>query len=250
MAAVPVAVIVAITSSVAGPMSAPQRRFVPFGERARSSALPDGVLDVINANKRQNANWRGVPMWKSPFDTCILLELLREVRPRTIIELGALSGGSALFLADQSSALGMDDCHVYSLDITLDYIDDAALAAQDAGALTFMQADANALHEVLTPAFLDGLEHPLVVLEDAHVNVEGVLRFFDPILQAGDYVVVEDTVDADKMDAVAAFLNAQPAGMYAVDTRYCDFFGENVCWCPNSYLIRMRDSAPPRLDLS
>lgn len=171
----------------------------------------------------------------------ILIELLRELRPATVIELGALAGGSALFLADQLGAMSIAPCHVYSLDNTIERLHPDALRAQLSLNLSFIPADVRQLDAVLTDAFMDQLPHPMLVLEDAHVDVPGVLRWFDKHLRAGDYIVIEDTVDAEKAGALAAFLASQRPGKYAVDAQLCDYFGQNMCWCPNSYIRRMED---------
>jgi len=178
---------------------------------------------------------------KSPFDACILIELLRELHPATVIELGALAGGSALFIADQLKALSISPSHVYSIDNSVERLHPNALRAQLTHNLSFVPADARDLGAILTDEFMAQLPHPILVLEDAHVNVVGVLQWFDRHLHAGDYVIIEDTVDTQKANAVSHFLSLQPTGKYAVDAHLCDYFGPNACWCPNSFLRRMRD---------
>jgi len=73
------------------------------------------------------------------------------------------------------------------------------------------------------------------------VAVRETLAFLDErVLREGDYLVVEDTVDADKARTLASFLEAPPSGAeYKVDAHLCDYFGPNVCWNPNAYLRRM-----------
>ena len=193
----------------------------------------------IQQAKLQRANWDGVPMLKSPFDALILVELLRIVRPATILELGALAGGSALYLADQAEALGLPT-RVVSLDVDLRKLHPAARRASLSQRLTFMEADTAELGRTLTDDFLATLQRPLVVLEDAHENLEAALAFFDAVLQEGDYLVVEDTIDAEKMGALSAFLGSQPAGRYAVDTYFADHWGPNMTWNPDGYLRRMQ----------
>lgn len=234
------ALIIASSSSVEASSSAElSRRFVPLSQRPVSSALPEPVFEAINRAKRANMNWRGVPMLKSPFDACVLIELLRDLRPKTVIELGALAGGSAWFIADQLEAMRIAPCHVYSLDVTIERLHPDALRAQLTQNLSFVPADVRSLEAVFTPEFFGQLARPLLVLEDAHVGVRGTLDFFDAHLRAGDYVVVEDTVDPEKAAVLAEFVAAQPAGRYAVDARLCDYFGTNVCSNPNAYLRRM-----------
>lgn len=219
------------------------QRFVAFKERPTASDLSDELFDVINANKRQHMNWKGVPMLKSPFDAWILVEMLREIRPRTVIELGAFAGGSALFLADQLLALGVEEATVLSVDNNIDRLDRTALAAQLTHRLVFIPGDVRDLASIFTPDLLTTLHRPMLVLEDAHVDVPGVMAFFDGVLDVGDYIVIEDTVDDSKMAAVTQALGGPMGEAFAVDAKLCDMFGRNVCWAPNAYLRKM---APPR----
>ena len=91
----------------------------------------------------------------------------------------------------------------------------------------------------------------LVIEDSAHsyASVSAVLGYFGDLLQPNDYIVVEDGVVADLRDqhyrqfddgpnqAVAEFL-AQEGGRYRIDTDYCDFYGYNMTYCPNSWLVR------------
>ena len=45
-------------------------------------------------------SWRGIPMIKDCFDLIIVQQLLWEVKPQTVIEIGAYKGASALWAAD------------------------------------------------------------------------------------------------------------------------------------------------------
>ena len=100
---------------------------------------------------------------------------------------------------------------------------------------------------------LAALPHPLLVVEDADhrpATTLAVLRFFDPWLQPGDYIAIEDGIVDDLFDpsavasldggprpAIAAFL-AERGDDYAIDTSLCDAFGRNVTWNVNGYLQR------------
>ena len=184
-------------------------------------------------------------MLKSPFDSMILVELLRELQPGTIIELGALAGGSALFLADQARALDLQPRpQILSLELVMERMHPTALAAQldVERRLTFINCDLTSdLPSLFSPELCKDLARPILVLEDAHVAVRESLTFFDRnVLREGDYMIIEDTVDAEKLEALSDFLEATPEGTeYAVDTHLCDYYGQNCCWNPNAYLRKM-----------
>jgi cephalosporin hydroxylase len=99
---------------------------------------------------------------------------------------------------------------------------------------------------------LAGSPHPWLVIEDsAHTyeSVHAVLDYFDQMLLSGDYIVVEDGVVADLRGqaylqyadgpnmAVADFLLDKGA-RFKIDSDTCDYFGSNVTYCPNAWLVR------------
>lgn len=94
--------------------------------------------------------------------------------------------------------------------------------------------------------------HPWLVIEDSAHTFEAtaaVLAHFDPLLAPGDHLVVEVGVVADLPEppyrryedgpnrAVRGFLLERQAD-YRIARDLCDFFGHNVTWCPNGWLVR------------
>ena len=81
-------------------------------------------------------------------------------------------------------------------------------------------------------------------MEDAHVNLGGVLEYLDRVLSPGDYLCVEDTnpigpaiagqgryeelgfaqYGPAKLNVLTQFLESRSA-RYGVDTRFNDMFG-------------------------
>jgi cephalosporin hydroxylase len=174
-------------------------------------AMSQGVTSVMH--------WRGIPLVKSVFDVSLYMMLLWDLMPRTIIEIGSASGGSAAWLADLMVSYGLD-CHVYSMDIVKPELLHPGV--------TFMQGDSNKIEEALPRDLLERLTHPWLFVEDAHVNVAGVLEWIHIFAQAGDYFVIEDTT-SDAKEADAARFIAKHQSEYKVDTFYTDFFGYNAC---------------------
>jgi cephalosporin hydroxylase len=170
--------------------------------------------------------WRGLPLFKTAFDFAIYPQLLQELRPRTIFEIGSGSGASALWLADLAQTFDIDAV-VHSVDIRP--------AAAEHPRVRFYRGDCNAPAALFPADVIAQAPHPWLVIEDAHQNVGGVLAFFHERLQGGDYLVVEDS-DV-KRDVLAAFDAAHP-GQYKVDTRYTDFFGRNATCANDSIFVR------------
>jgi cephalosporin hydroxylase len=210
--------------------------------RRWSSDIPFAMQWSVKEGILQQT-WRGVPMLKHPIESALYPQLLWAVKPRTIFEIGTSSGGSAIFLSDVLGAQG-GNCQVITLDIR---VPDPPIRPIN---VEFLYGDACDLGQVLTPEKLAGCERPWLVIEDAsHVyeHTLAVLRFFDPLMRSGEYVVVEDGNVLDMGDdarfnggpgrALSEFLAVKGAD-YEIDRGYCDRFGHNLTGNPNGYLRR------------
>ena len=217
-----------------------RHRCVPFGTRARCSELPAACWRPVTA-RYVDQHWRGIPIDKSPFELALLPMLLYEQGIRSVIELGAGAGGSAVWLADHLA--GDPQARVLSVDISLAGVHPTAAADER---IAFITGDCNNLVEVLTPSRLTTLPHPWLILEDAHDGLAEALRFVDSCgLCDGDYVIIEDTnLDLwqawsdwpdrpllecvrSKLDVIERWLNTAQS-RYLVDPRYLDLFGFNA----------------------
>jgi len=203
-----------------------RERFVPSPEGPRSGrdvgayelAASQGVLGCMH--------WKGVPLFKSVYDFSIYSMLLWELRPRTILELGSGMGASAVWMADLLRAFEIDG-HVYSVDL--------ARPELRHGGVSFLAGDCRSLHAVFPRELLAAAPHPWLLVEDAHVDVGGVLSYFHPFFVPGDYLVIEDS--GPKQEEIGRFLAAHP-GCYKLDSRYTDFFGRNATSAGDSIFVR------------
>jgi cephalosporin hydroxylase len=212
-------------------------RFLPWGKRQQFVAALDGEpirgteLGLRQMLYSQGAStaflWRGVTCFKASYDLAIYAMLVNELRPGTIIELGAGAGGSGLFFADLCAASG--------LTAKIISIDTAAVECADPR-ITFVQSDCIAwLAEAVREK--RAFPRPLLVIEDFHGDLGGVMRSLDDILAAGDYLVIEDSYP--KQGRIAEAMAGRP---YRVDSKYTDFFGVNCTSAVNSIFVR--DAAP------
>jgi cephalosporin hydroxylase len=180
----------------------------------------------------------GVPLLKNPFDLALYPMLLERVKPRTLIEIGSFSGGSALWFADL-----LRELRVISVDLNPPAVEHPRV--------TFLQGDARELRATLTPEMLQSIERPLLVVEDSNhlaSTTAAVLDFFDEWLRAGEYIVVEDGIltamrvadlyEGGPLRAIHEFL-ARTDGRYEIDRTLCDYFGTNVTWNVDGWLRRI-----------
>jgi cephalosporin hydroxylase len=194
----------------------------------RGSEVPDAVMAKSQGGAAA-PTWRGQPSFKSVFDFGQIAILLWELRPKTIIELGSGTGGSALMLADLMRG--------YELETSILSIDLRAPAVEAEG-VTFLEGDLADIARLLPHATLAGLPHPWLLIEDAHAHVPATLRHFDAAGEGGDYVIVEDSLD--KADDITRFLR-EAEGEYRVDTYYTDLFGWNATSAVDSVFRRGGD---------
>ncbi|WP_096788009.1 CmcI family methyltransferase [Rhodobacter sp. CZR27] len=225
------------------PPPEPPRRVQSVGGRAFRIALPPEVLDRVQAGTLRT-RYRGLRFAKNPFDIALYLRLIEALAPATIIEIGTSEGGSAVWFRDQCRTLGLQT-GILSLDLKRPPLEEEGIR--------FLAVDSTDPAGTFPTDLIDAAPRPWLVIEDsAHTyeSVAAVLSYFDPRLQPGDRLVVEDGVVADmraeayrRYDdgpnrAVAEFLLAHP-GRYRIDAELCDFYGPNVTWCPNAWLERI-----------
>jgi cephalosporin hydroxylase len=210
-----------------------------FGQTALPAeslqALQKGIMDY---------RYRGRAMWKCPMDLAIYAEILWDLRPRSVIELGSNTGASALWFADQLTAFGVEGFVVHSFDIrpVTDLADPR---------LRFGYCDVAAPAQHLPPNWLRSLPKPFLLVDDAShqaAHVLAVLRLMDQTLAPGDYVIIEDgslsalglnaRYAGGPLVAIAQFL-AECQGRFQIDRARCDRFGHNVTWNPEGYLRRV-----------
>lgn len=221
----------------------PGRPWAPsWRGRSFSPSLPSEILDGIQLGTL-NSVYRNHKIYKSPFDLALYLRLIGNLNPRTIIEIGSGDGGSALWFADMMAAV-TGAGNVFSFDCR------PCESFPKDDRIHFVQAEAPG---ALLAEVLNGEPHPWLVIEDSSHTLEvslGVLRFFDPLLVAGDYIVVEDGVlrglssekylqyEDGPARAIRAFL-AENEDRYVIDAELCDFYGYNVTWNPNGWLRKV-----------
>ncbi|OGR01922.1 MAG: hypothetical protein A2511_02340 [Deltaproteobacteria bacterium RIFOXYD12_FULL_50_9] len=188
--------------------------------------------------------YRSVPLYKSPFDLVLYLQLISRLRPATVIEIGAKFGGSALWFADMLALHGISP-RIVSVDIE-------DLPRPSDSRILFIHGDVLSLGVALPNELLKELPRPWLVVEDsAHYyhTCLAALTFFDACLEKGDYLVVEDGIVAELPQniygryengpnrAVNDFLSAHPE-RYKIDWELCDFYGRNITYNPNAWLCR------------
>lgn len=216
-------------------------RFQHVSQREERSSISRDSTRAIMSGKYFSI-YRGMDIMKGPEEMMVLCQLLWHVKPRTVIELGAFTGASAIWMADILK-LSEVECSIYSVDIDLSLLQPQTKKLQPSN-VTFIEGNCEKLETVFPAVFLAAQPHPWVVIEDAQPSLAAE-EFFHHYFTPGDYFVCEDTnpdiptaVGAGgvyegyeewgltKLHAWKRFL-AKHGNKYAIDSFFTDFYGYN-----------------------
>ena len=133
-------------------------------------------------------HWRGVRLLKDPETLSAYHNLLWELRPRTIIELGVFSGGSLLWFRDLTAVMGLD-CQVVGVDRD---VSRCQIPPDEMSGIVLHEGDCAAPE---TLERLRGAAHPLILVDDAHSDTFTVMKWaVVNLLEEGDYFIIEDMI--------------------------------------------------------
>ena len=235
-------------------LSSPNR-FQRMSARENRSDSPAGQWKV-ECWGRPLLYHRGCHILKTTSDQAIVKELFSLVKPATLIELGAFTGGSAIMMADTLKMFEINT-QIYSVDIDLGLLDAAAVRIKPNN-VTFIEGDVNKISQIFPPDKLEGFQHPWVVIEDSHCNLSGTMEYFYERMKPGDYFIIEDTApdlpqapgagrlaeytntgDEKLMELRKFVMEHEEEGELAVDSYFCDLFGYNVTFNMNGFVRHM-----------
>jgi cephamycin C biosynthesis protein len=147
----------------------------------------DAPRDIAYDDLRR-CHWKGVRLLKYPPTQAAYHDLLWELRPRTIIELGVYAGGSLVWFRDLTKLMGLD-CQVIGVDKNLSL---CQIPPDEMSNISLHEGDCTA-PETLAP--LSAATHPLIVIDDAHYNTFNIMKWaVDSLLEQGDYFIIEDMI--------------------------------------------------------
>ena len=118
----------------------------------------------------------------------IYQQLLWDLKPKTIFEIGANTGACALWMVDTMKAYNLP-VHVHSVDKNLSLVDEMALNDQN---VTIIEGNVLRTEEVYSDDLLKRWAHAWIISEDCHVNVNDVMEYFHKYMKEGDYIIIED----------------------------------------------------------
>lgn len=190
----------------------------------------------------EQCRWMGVNAYKSPLDAWILQEILYEVRPDVVIEIGSAEGGSTLFMASLMDLMGHG--RIVSIDI-----DRTRFAARHPR-ITTLTGDSSSAPIVSQATELCRGQSVLVVHDGDH-RKDPVLRDLEayaPLVSVGSYLIVEDgIIDLFRPgDGIGAFTDGPLPASEAFLARHPEFTVDPTrerylaTYNPRGYLRRTR----------
>ncbi len=147
-----------------------------------------------------NFKWMGRPIIQLPQDMIALQELVWQIKPDLIIETGIAHGGSIVYSASLLELLGGDGL-VVGIDIDIrphnrQAIEDHPMMKR----IRLVEGSSIAPETVAEVRKLaEGRQRILVLLDSNHTHehVLGELKAYAPLVKAGSYVIVYDTLVDD-----------------------------------------------------
>ena len=147
-----------------------------------------------------NYTWMGRPIIQLPQDMIALQELVWQIKPDLIIETGIAHGGSIIYSASLLELLGGDGL-VVGIDIDIrphnrQAIEDHPMMKR----IRLVQGSSISPETVAeVRQIAEGRQRILVLLDSNHTHehVLGELEAYAPLVQAGSYVIVYDTLVDD-----------------------------------------------------
>lgn len=160
----------------------------PAYQEKLSQTLADWVIYHQKEIITKQVTWMGVPLWKNVLDLHIYQEIIFEMSPEVILEIGSAHGGSTLYFAHLCDILNKGT--VVSIDVSRE---DFAVTHHRIVQLTGNSTDERIVrqaHEIArgksTLVIQDGDHSKEVVLAD--------LRNYSDLVPLNGYFIVEDTI--------------------------------------------------------
>lgn len=196
------------------------------------------VLPQIQLGIMQSTTYFGVPTLKSPLDWWVYMEILHEVKPDVVIELGTHYGGSALALAHVLDNLG----HGRVITVGLSH-SPVPPVVRDHKRITFVTGAALQVVGAVKAQTKEG--DKVLVIEDSDHSMAHtleVMQKYGKLVSVGSYLIVEDGIAGHGLnepggpyEAVEEFLRQND--QFKLDRNREHFL---ITWNPKGYLQRVK----------
>lgn len=198
-------------------------------------------LPLLQSRIMEDTYYFGVKTLKNPFDFWVYQEIIHEMQPDVIVEIGNYWGGSTLALAHQLDLHGHG--RVMGIDIDHSNVHDSVRRHPR---IRLFEGDAVECFDEVA-AEIGPAERVLVIEDSSHTleNTLAVMRTYSALTKPGDYLIVEDGICHHGLDegpspgpyeAITAFL--QENSRFEIDRQKESFL---ITWNPRGSLRRKRE---------
>lgn len=164
------------------------------------------MKESLLARYSYNFSWLGRPIIQYPQDMFAMQEILWEIKPELVVEMGIAHGGSLIFYASILELIGKGE--VLGIDIDIRKHNREAIKAHPLfKRITLIEGSS------LSPEVTDKVQahakgrRPVLVCLDSnhtHEHVARELELYSPLVNPGSYIVIFDTNIEDLPDEYCA----------------------------------------------
>lgn len=181
-----------------------------FLEKNLNTTIRDWLI-YHQDNLHFNQRYRGIKMIKNPFDLVVYEEILWDVRPSVIVEIGSQQGGFAFWLNDRMRLIGQD-CKI----VTVDIKEDAKNNLEGINYKNFIHVvgDCNSSRTIERVSKEIRQNDKVLIIEDSshtYENTYNALCSYNHLITPGSYFIIEDGI-CDLID-----FGVSPGPMKAVE---------------------------------
>jgi len=199
------------------------------------------ILSIMQDRILSYTTYFGVKALKSPLDVWIYQEIIFEIKPDIIVEIGNANGGSTLLLAHMCDLIGAGK--VIGVDLSHEKVPDCV---RQHSRITLIEGDACKSFENVY-SLISKRDEVLVIEDSSHTyeNTLNVLRIYSTLIKPGGYFIVEDGICHHGLsvgpmpgpyEAIERFIAEN--GDFEVDRSREAFF---ITWNPKGYLRRRKE---------
>jgi cephalosporin hydroxylase len=196
------------------------------------------ILARVQKHICEGAKYAGILTQKCPNDFWVYQELIFELRPSVIVEVGNYRGGSALALADVQNTFGRG--RVIAVDIDHSWIDPKV---KDDPRIRLVTGDATSVFDQVSRLISES-DTVMIIEDSSHTfeNTLSVLRTYSPLVTPGSYFIVEDGICCHGLEVDFSPGPYEAIGVFLTENEafYSDREREGfvITWNPKGYLKR------------
>ncbi len=156
------------------------------GESLNMTLAQWSVNHQVRVLLQGECKWMGVTTFKNPLDMWIYQELIFEVKPDVVVEIGSYYGASALFLAHLLDLMGKGIVVTIDIERSMYNVehDRIVTVTGDSSSAPIVNRVARLCQDSTVMVIHDGDHNSPQVLKD--------MRAYAPLVSMGSYLIVED----------------------------------------------------------